>query len=79
MFNKKQCTVFCYKKTIIKNIKKIFKKNKINTPILHKDIYIHNGINFTRRVFNELFISRANKFNIFFKKPLSRPLKKQKK
>lgn len=75
MFNK----LIYYKKNITKINNKIYTNKKILSPNLNKNYYIFNGIIFIKRNFNELFIKRNIKFNIFFKKPLVKPSKKIKK
>lgn len=58
---------------------RIFNSEPITSAHLNSDLRIHTGNSLVLKRHVYLFISRDVKFNIFFKKPLTRPSKRKKK
>ena len=62
----------------LSRVKKYYKSLRVYNFIINEEIYIHSGNSLVIRTHNYFFKSRNIKFNVFFKKPLVRPVKRKK-
>lgn len=79
MLNRK-IKFFCnyYKSIKKKEVTTCYKTKKITSFDIDKTYFVHVGNNLIKRTWLYLHINKQNKFNVLFKKPLSKPIKKSK-